>query len=152
MPFSWYDQNVKTKYDAADWAMTANAIIAKESKRKDHVKYSRHYRFYYCEVTATFAGTPVKLFFYRNGKKGDWNALLSKNTVLGAYEAYKKFNTGLSKSHLLSSKGFSILANASAKTSRPRLYPSRSACCSTTYSGTSSGMSHTRQSVPCSVM
>ena len=30
-----------------------DAIIAKESKRKGHVKYSRHYRFYYCEVAAT---------------------------------------------------------------------------------------------------
>ena len=82
----------KTKYDTADGAMTANAIIAGESKRKGHVKYSRHYRFYYCEVAATFAGTPVKLFFYRNGRKGDWNALLSTNTALGAYEAYKIYS------------------------------------------------------------
>ena len=48
----------KTKYDTTDGAMTANAIIAKESKRKGHVKYSKHYRFYYCEVAATFAGIP----------------------------------------------------------------------------------------------
>ncbi len=67
---------------------SAPTIIARESKRKGHVKYSRHYRFHYCEVAATFAGTPVKLFFYRNGRKGDWNALLSINTALGAYEAY----------------------------------------------------------------
>ena len=40
-------------------------------------------------MLTTFAGTPVKLFFYRNGKKGDWNALLSTNTGLNAYEAYK---------------------------------------------------------------
>ena len=33
---------------------------------------------------------PVKLFFYRNGKKGYWNALLSINTALNAYEAYKR--------------------------------------------------------------
>ena len=82
----------KTKYDTAEGAMTANAIIARESKRKGHVKYSRHYRFYYCEVAATFAGTPVKLFFYRNGRKGEWNALLSTNTALGAYEAYKIYS------------------------------------------------------------
>ena len=82
----------KTKYDTADGAMTANAIIARESKRKGHVKYSRHYRLYYCEVAATFAGTPVKLFFYRNGRKGDWNALLATNTALGAYEAYKIYS------------------------------------------------------------
>lgn len=82
----------KTKYDTTEGAMTANAIIAKESKRKGHVKYSRHYRFYYCEVAATFAGTPVKLFFYRNGRKGEWNALLSTNTALGAYEAYKIYS------------------------------------------------------------
>lgn len=82
----------KTKYDTADGAMTANAIIARKSKRKGHVKYSRHYRFYYCEVAATLDGTPVKLFFYRNGRKGDWNALLSTNTVLGAFEAYKIYS------------------------------------------------------------
>ena len=34
--------------------------------------------------------SPVKLFFYRNGKKGYWNALLSTNTALNAYEAYKR--------------------------------------------------------------
>ncbi len=82
----------KTKYDTTEGAMTANAIIAKKSKRKGHVKYSRHYRFFYCEVAATFAGTPVKLFFYRNGRKGEWNALLSTNTALGAYEAYKIYS------------------------------------------------------------
>ena len=82
----------KTKYDTTDGAMTANAIIAKELKRKNHVKYSRHYRFYYCEVAAIFAGTPIKLFFYRNGKKGEWNALLSTNTARGAYEAYKIYS------------------------------------------------------------
>jgi Transposase DDE domain. len=82
----------KTKYDTADGAMTANAIIARESKRKGHVKYSRHYRFYYCEVAANFAGAPVKLFFYRNGRKGEWNALLSTNTALNAYEAYKIYS------------------------------------------------------------
>ena len=82
----------KTKYDTAEGAMTANAIIARESKRKGHVKYSRHHRFYYCEVAANFAGTPVKLFFYRNGRKGEWNALLSTNTALGAYEAYKIYS------------------------------------------------------------
>lgn len=82
----------KTKYDTVDGVMTANAIMAKESKRKGHVKYSKHYRFYYCEVAATFAGTPVKLFFYRYGKKGDWNALPSTNTALNAYEAYKIYS------------------------------------------------------------
>ena len=82
----------KTKYDTTEGAMTANAIIARESKRKGHVKYSRHYRFYYCEVAAIFASTPVKLFFYRNGRKGEWNALLSTNSALGAYEAYKLYS------------------------------------------------------------
>ena len=82
----------KEKYDTTEGAMTANAIMARESKRKGPVKYSRHYRFYYCGAAATFAGTPVKLFFYRNGKKGEWNALLSTNTALGAYEAYKIYS------------------------------------------------------------
>ncbi|MDD7128408.1 MAG: hypothetical protein PUH91_06240 [Prevotella sp.] len=82
----------KTKYDTTAGAMTVNTIMAKESKRKGHFMYSKHYRFYYCEVAANFAGTPVKLFFYRNGKKGDWNALLSTNTALNAYEAYKRYS------------------------------------------------------------
>lgn len=82
----------KTKYDTTDGAMTANAIIAKESKWEGHFKYSKHYRFYYCEVAATFVGNPVELFFYRNGKKGDCNALLSTNTALNVYEAYKIYS------------------------------------------------------------
>ena len=82
----------KTKYDTTEGAMTANAIIAKESKRKGYVKYSRHYRFYYCEVAATFAWYPVKLFFYRNGRKGEWKALLSTDTSLTPYRAYQIYS------------------------------------------------------------
>ena len=82
----------RTKYDTTEGAMTANTIIAKESNRKGHVKYSRRYHYYYCEVEAYFAGTPVKLFFYRNGKKAEWKALLSTNLALNAFEAYKIYS------------------------------------------------------------
>lgn len=82
----------KTKYDTEEGAMTANAIIARESKRKNHIKYSRHYKYYCCEATATLDGIPVKLFFFRNGRKGAWNALLSTDTALCAIEAYKIYS------------------------------------------------------------
>ena len=48
--------------------------------------------FFAIKNSLNFAGTPVKLFFYRNGKNGEWNALLSTNTALSAYEAYKIYS------------------------------------------------------------
>ena len=81
----------RTKYGTPNGEMTANTIIASLEKSKS-VKYSRKHKFYYASIEVSFAGAPAKLFFYRYGKKGQWNALLSTNTALDAYQAYKIYS------------------------------------------------------------
>jgi hypothetical protein len=39
-----------------------------------------------------FAGADVRLFFYRNGRRGAWNALLSTDTSLDAFKAYRIYS------------------------------------------------------------
>ena len=40
-------------------------------------------------MEVTFDGVPVKLFFCRRGKQGNWNGLLSTNTKLDFFKAYE---------------------------------------------------------------
>ncbi len=81
----------KTKYMIGDEEMTAAAIASAMTKRKS-VKYSHAYKFYYFEIDAVFADIPVKLFFYRFGRKGIWKALLSTDTLLTPYKAYQTYS------------------------------------------------------------
>ena len=81
----------KAKYLVDGKEMTAAAIASAAAKKKE-VKYSRAHKFYYFEVAATFAGKRVKLFFYRFGRKGEWKALLSTDTSLTPYKAYKIYS------------------------------------------------------------
>lgn len=81
----------KTKYSVAGEDMTATAIASAMVKKKAF-KYSRAHKFYYFETDAVFAGKPVKLFFYRFGRKGEWKALLSTDTALTPYKAYQVYS------------------------------------------------------------
>jgi len=81
----------KTKYTVAGEDMTAAAIASAMVKKKA-VKYSRSHKFYYFETATVFAGKPVKLFFYRFGRKGKWKALLSTDTILTPYKAYQIYS------------------------------------------------------------
>lgn len=81
----------KTKYTVSGEDMTATAI-ASAMVRKKAVKYSRAHKFYYFETAAVFADKPVKLFFYRFGRKGEWKALLSTDTSLTPFKAYQIYS------------------------------------------------------------
>jgi Transposase DDE domain. len=78
----------KVKYSVNGEDMTATAIASTMAKKKA-VKYSRSHKFYYFDVDAVFADMPVKLFFYRFGRKGEWKALLSTDTSLTPLKAYQ---------------------------------------------------------------
>lgn len=81
----------KTKYGTRWGAMTAGAIASKLDRIKA-VQYSRKHKFYHASMTVKFAGTDVRLFFYRNGRRGAWNALLSTDTSLDAFKAYRIYS------------------------------------------------------------
>jgi len=81
----------KTKYETICGVMTAGAIITRLSRQKV-VRYNRRHKFYYASIGAKFAGTDVQLFFYRTGRNGAWNALLTTDLTLDACKAYKIYS------------------------------------------------------------
>ena len=79
-----------TKYTSEEYGdLTAKGCIDKLSRVRHGIKYSKHLHCYYGEMKVLFDGMPVKLFFCRRGKHGNWNGLLSTDTSLGFFEAYK---------------------------------------------------------------
>ena len=79
-----------TKYDTKEYGpQTAKGCIDKLKRIKKGIKYSKRLHCYYGEMEAMFDGVPVKLFFCRRGKHGNWNGLLTTNTELDFFKAYE---------------------------------------------------------------
>lgn len=79
-----------TRYDTKEYgALTAKGCIDKLKRVKKGIKYSRKLHCYYGVMQVNFDGVPVKLFFCRRGKHGNWNGLLTTNTDLDFFKAYE---------------------------------------------------------------
>jgi len=53
------------------------------------MKYSRKLRCWYITADVTFAGVSCRLFLIRHTQHGNWNGLLTTNTKLDFFEAYR---------------------------------------------------------------
>lgn len=81
-----------TKYDSKEYGShTAKGYIDKLKRVKHGIKYSHKLHCYYGEMMVTFDGVPVKLFFCRRGKHGNWNGLLTTNIELDFFKAYEVY-------------------------------------------------------------
>lgn len=79
-----------TKYETKEYGgLTAKGCIDKLKRIKKGIRYSKKLHCYYGEMQVTFDGVPVKLFFCRRGKHGNWKGMLTTNTELGFYKAYE---------------------------------------------------------------
>ncbi len=78
----------KTKYRFERDLYTAPALIKLLSKRKQR-RYSRKLRCHYIAADVVFADTKVRLFFVRRSKKGAWSGLITTDTKLEFFEAYR---------------------------------------------------------------
>lgn len=79
-----------TKYSVKEYgALTAKGCIDKLKRMKKGVRYSKKLHCYYGEILVDFDGVPVKLFFCRRGKHGDWSGLLTTDTNLDFFKAYE---------------------------------------------------------------
>lgn len=80
----------KWKYVYADKPYTMGKLIRKV--RYEKRKWNRDLRMHHVTVTVYFQGIPLKVFFYKEKKRGTkWQALLSTDRTLGAIQAYKTY-------------------------------------------------------------
>ena len=82
----------KTKYHTQWGDLTANQIIEKLQK-KGLTKHNRTLKCTYCTIDVRFAGTTVRLFFSKRGRKGQWNGLLTTDLSLSFLKAYRTYAT-----------------------------------------------------------
>lgn len=81
----------KTKYETTLGTKTAPELIKALQKSKS-VKYSRSVGYYTAAISVKLSGIKINLFFYRKGKNGNWNALLTSDLKLDAKEALKLYS------------------------------------------------------------
>ena len=82
---------VKTKYETETGSRTAPELI-KAIRKSKSVKRSSAIGCYTTTVSAKLSGIKVYLFFYRKGKNGNWNALLTSDLELDAKEAFRLYS------------------------------------------------------------
>ena len=80
-----------TKYETTLGNKTAPELIKALQKSKS-VKYSRSIGYYTATIPAKLSGIKVNLFFYRKGKNGNWNALLTSDLKLDAKKAFRLYS------------------------------------------------------------
>ena len=81
----------KTKYHTQWGELTANQIIEKLQK-KGLAKHNRTLKCTFCTIDVKFAGTTVRLFFSKRGRKGQWNGLLTTDLSLCFLKAYRTYS------------------------------------------------------------
>lgn len=65
----------------------ATSIIA--SRERLHARTCREYKCRYIRLDAEFSNIPVRLFFIRYGKKGEWTVLLTTDRTLNFKKAFE---------------------------------------------------------------
>jgi hypothetical protein len=79
-----------TLYHTEFGDITAKQIAARLKKEK-RVSKSNLLHCVYCHIDATLSGRPVRLFFCKRGRKGEWNGLLTTDRSLDFLTAYRKY-------------------------------------------------------------
>ena len=78
----------KTNYATKSGKMNAKQIIRHQQKAKA-CKHNITLRCTYCTMDVKLDGVPVRLFFCKRGRKGNWNGLLTTDLSLSFLEAYR---------------------------------------------------------------
>ena len=81
----------KTKYGTDLGNKTAPELIKALQKFKS-VKYRHSIGYYTATISAKLSGIRVNLHFYKKGKNGNWNALLTSDLKLDAIAAFKLYS------------------------------------------------------------
>ena len=81
----------RTRYETGLGNKTAPELI-KALQKSGSVKYSRSIGYYTATASAKISGIKVTLFFYRRGRNGNWNALLTSDLKLDAKKAFRLYS------------------------------------------------------------
>ena len=81
----------KTSYATKQGKMNAKQII-KHMQRTKACKHNRTLRCTYCMMDVKLDGVPVRLFFCKRGRKGNWNGLLTTDLSLSFLAAYRLYS------------------------------------------------------------
>lgn len=81
---------VNTLYETKEGMQTAKDIV-KMHKNSKSKKYNRRLHCTCFTIEAKLDGVPVKLFFSKMGRKGEWKGMLSTNLSLSFDEAYRLY-------------------------------------------------------------
>lgn len=80
-----------TKYGTEYGDLNAKQIV-KKLQQKGLCKHNATLKCTYCQIDVKFAGTTVRLFFCKRGRKGQWNGLLTTDTKLSFLKAYRIYS------------------------------------------------------------
>lgn len=80
----------RTRYETGLGNKTAPELI-KALQKSGSVKLSRSIGYYTATASAKISGIKVTLFFYRRGRNGNWNALLTSDLKLDAKKAFRLY-------------------------------------------------------------
>ena len=84
-------ENGKTKYHTKHGDLTAPALV-KLGKKLKLQKYSRKLKCNYMMFDATFGGVAVRIFLVRRTQRGKWNGLLTTDTEMDFFKAWKTYS------------------------------------------------------------
>lgn len=80
-----------TKYRVGKEDLSAKDIVRKHSGAKK-TKFSRKLKCFYITIDCCLDGMPVRLFFVRKTKHGDWNGLITTDRSLEFLRAYEIYS------------------------------------------------------------
>ena len=108
-------ENSRTRYRFGRRDLTAPALIRLLNK-KDTKKYSRKLRCWYITADVKFAGISCRMFFIRRSKHGKWSGLITTDTRLNFFEAYRIYAQSWSQEVVFKeSKGLLGMGKCQAK-------------------------------------
>lgn len=84
-------ENGKTKYHTEHGDLSAPALV-KLGKKLKLQKYSRKLKCNYIMYDAKFGGVPVRIFLVRRTQHGKWNGLLTTDTNMDFFKAWKIYS------------------------------------------------------------
>jgi hypothetical protein len=83
------------KMGTANYSFNGEQRSAKQildSLRNDKkIRWNKHLHLYVAEALVAYKGIPIKLFFCRNSKRGNWHLLVATNTRLGIKKVYQTY-------------------------------------------------------------